>query len=66
MWITNEIRIREQIKFSAFFIELGVISENGTVETRGKVTLVEHAWTFYMFFKVASNFYNFLKILRKF
>ena len=29
-------------------------------------TLVEPAWTFYMFFKVASNFFNdFLNLLRK-
>ena len=31
-----------------------------------KITLVELAWTFYMFFKVASNFFNdFLNLLRK-
>ena len=29
-------------------------------------TLVEHAWTFYMYFNVASNFcYDNLNILRK-
>ena len=35
-------------------------------EGRWSGTLVEHAGTFYMFFKVASNFYNgFLEVIRK-
>ena len=36
------------------------------VETSYLATLVAHAWTFYMYFNVASNFsYDFLNILRK-